>query len=73
MTELGMYIPWGIISIILSALSFFIRDLIMKIKVLELDLQNEKIKIAVINSKVDDLRVDIKDIKANVQKLVERR
>lgn len=39
----------------------------------EQDLQKEKTKIAVIESKVDDMRNDIKDIKKNVEKLVERK
>ncbi len=73
--------PWDLIRGVLyyavyplvMGLVYFMRSHIQKVNEIEKDLQDTKTRTAVIESKVDDVRDDIKEIKENVQKLVERR
>ena len=52
---------------------YFMREHIKKVEQLDKQVQENKLRTAVIESKVDDIRDDLKEIKENVQKLVERR
>ncbi len=52
---------------------FFMRKQIARVDKVETAVNEQSTRLAVVESKVDDIRTDIKDIKQNVQRLVERK
>lgn len=72
---------WDVVSFIfkyavyplMGGVTFFMTKQINKLETVEKRQQHTEVRISVVESKVDDLRDDIKEIKANVQKLVERK
>jgi hypothetical protein len=56
-----------------SGFWFFIRKYIHRVDTVEKKQSEHSVKIAVIESKVDDMRDDIKEIKHNVERLVDRK
>lgn len=64
-------VSWALLPLV-GGMTYFIRKNFERLDKMELELQDQKTKTAVIESKVDDIRDDIKDIKRNVEKLVDR-
>lgn len=71
---------WEIVRIIISVIIpvsagfwFFIRKYIHKVDKVETEQGKQHTRISVIESKVDDMREDIKEIKHNVERLLDRR
>lgn len=52
---------------------FFVRKYIHKVDRVENEQSKQHTRIAVIESKVDDMREDIKEIKHNVERLLDRK
>lgn len=65
-------LQWLLLPLI-AALGYFFKTANRRIHKLEDDMISSKTRIAVIESKIDDIREDIKDIKRGVDKLVERK
>lgn len=63
---------WLVIPL-LTALAYFFKKAHVRLDKLEEDMTGTKTRIAVVESKIDDIREDIKDIKRGVEKLVERK
>ncbi len=57
----------------LMVVAFFMRKQIARVDKVEAAVNEQNTRLAVVESKVDDIRTDIKDIKQNVQRLVERK
>lgn len=53
--------------------AFFMRKHIARVDKVEAAVNEQNTRLAVVESKVDDIRMDIKDIKQNVQRLVARK
>lgn len=62
-----------IIMPLIGGLMYFVRKSFNRLEKMEEEVQEQKIKTAVIESKVDDIRDDIKEIKYNVERLVDRK
>lgn len=58
---------------LLMCLGYFFKKAHIRLDRLEEDMTNTKTRIAVVESKIDDIRDDIKEIKHGVEKLVERK
>lgn len=58
---------------LVGAAGFIMKKHIERIDAVEKDLNETKVRTSVIESKVDDIRDDIKEIKRNVEKLVDRK
>lgn len=58
---------------LVGGIMYFIKKNFKRLDKVEEDMQEQKTRTAVIESKVDDIRDDIKDIKQGVEKLVERK
>ncbi len=57
----------------LMVVAFFMRKQIARVDKVESAVSEQNTRLAVVESKVDDIRSDIKDIKRNVERLVERK
>lgn len=75
------YNVWEIVKITLEflflpavgAMAFFIRKYIHRIEHVEKQVKDIEIRTAVVESKIDDIREDLKEIKNGVNRLIERR
>lgn len=57
----------------LLVIAFFMRRHIARVDKVEEAVNVQNTRLAVVESKVDDIRNDVRDIKQNVQRLVERK
>jgi hypothetical protein len=58
---------------LVTGLAYFFKKAHVRLDKLEDDMTGTKTRVAVVESKIDDIREDIKDIKRGVEKLVERK
>ncbi len=65
-------IQWFVLPAI-AALAFFFRKYIHRIDKMEDQVREIEVRTAVVESKIDDIRDDLKEIKRGVEKLIERR
>ncbi len=65
-------VDWLVIPAV-GGLSFFMRRHVKKVEDIEKRITFAEVRVAVIESKIDDIRDDIKEIKEGVTKLVDRR
>lgn len=56
-----------------TALAFFVRKYIHRIEHMETQVKDIEIRTAVVESKIDDIREDLKEIKHGVNRLIDRR
>lgn len=63
---------WLVLPLV-TGLVYFFKKAHVRLDRLEEDMTGTKTRIAVVESKIDDIREDIKDIKRGVEKLVERK
>lgn len=71
--ELAKALLYYAVYPLVMGVMYFMKQHMKRVDDIERQLVETKVKTAVIESKVDDVRDDIKEIKDNVQKLVERR
>ncbi len=64
-------INWAVVPLV-GAIMYFVKKNITRIEIVEQEVREQKTRTAVIESKVDDIRDDLKEIKRNVEKLVDR-
>lgn len=65
-------IQWMLVPAV-TALAFFVRKYIQRIEVMEQQVKDIEIRTAVVESKIDDIREDLKEIKHGVNRLIDRR
>lgn len=56
-----------------AALAFFFKKYIGRIEYMEQQVKDIEIRTAVVESKIDDIREDLKEIKHGVNRLIDRR
>lgn len=78
MVEVGIWevikasIQWLLLPAV-TALAFFVRKYIYRIEHMEQQVKDIEIRTAVVESKIDDIREDLKEIKHGVNRLIDRR
>lgn len=65
-------IQWLLVPCV-TALAFFVRKYIHRIEAMEQQVKDIEIRTAVVESKIDDIREDLKEIKHGVNRLIDRR
>ncbi len=65
-------VQWLLVPAVAS-LAFFVRKYIHRIDHMEQQVKDIEIRTAVVESKIDDIREDLKEIKHGVNRLIDRR
>lgn len=78
MVEAGIWevikaaVQWLLVPAV-AALTFFVKKYIGRIEIMEQQVKDIEIRTAVVESKIDDIREDLKEIKHGVNRLIDRR
>lgn len=65
------FMQWLVLPI-LGSFAYFIRKYISKVEQVEIEMSQMKVKQAVLESQIDDIKQDIRDIKVGIDKLLDR-
>lgn len=64
-------LQWAIFPCI-AAIAYFVRKYIGRVDLMESRVSDLEVRTSVIESKIDDIRDDVKDVKRGIEKLLDR-